>query len=114
MLRDPPLPRDGLTRPTSGAEVDLISPTPCPLLSIPFPRKSTPKLGQNGLAKLGWLRMLKKSARSCMFNLSVILVSLTTEKSQFLNVGPLSALRPRLPKCWPVGSARLQVPSPAS
>src|SRR4051812_21381593 len=114
MLRDPPLPRNGLPRPTSGVEVDLINPTPCPLLSIPLPRKSTAKLGQRGLAKFGWLRTLKKSARNCILSRSVSFVSFTTEKSQFLNVGPFNEFRPTLPKCWPVGSAELQVPNPAS
>src|SRR3954468_13114126 len=110
MLREPPLPKNGLPRPTSGVEVDLMSPLPRPstpvsggvlqLQVIPLARKSTANPGHSGLAKLGWFRMLKKSARSCMFTFSVSFVSFTTEKSQFLKVGPFRALRPRLPKCW--------------
>src|SRR5260370_17835991 len=55
--------------------------------------------GRNGLAKLGWLRMLKNSARNCAFSFSVIAVFLYSARSHCLKVGPRRASRPRLPKC---------------
>src|SRR5579864_6075723 len=65
MFRGPPAPRNGLLVPTSGVAVMGIDsmPRPCASGSEPF-RKSTAKLGTQGLVKLGWL------IRHCIFNFS--------------------------------------------
>src|SRR5437763_556628 len=116
MLRDPPLPRNGLPKPTSGVDVLLVNPIPRQLVGSggmlqvqvrPLAAKSTRKPGQSGLAKFGWFRILKKLARNCMLRRSVNFVSFTIEKSQFLKVGPFREFRPTLPKCCP-SFARLQ------
>jgi len=52
-LRELPPPRNGLPVPTSGVAVMGRKPMPRPEASTPFWAKSTPKLGQSGLAKLG-------------------------------------------------------------
>ena len=57
------------------------------------------KFGNSGLEKLGWLKRLKNSARSCKITCSVSAVSLKTEKLNSLKLGPCKELRPRLPKC---------------
>src|SRR5262245_23910852 len=51
-----------------------------------------------GWPKLAWLKRSKNSARNSMSLFSVNLVLLITEKSVLLKVGPITTLRPRLPK----------------
>ena len=71
-----------------------------------------------GWPKFVWLKRSKNSARNSMIFSSLSRVFLTTEKSVLLKAGPMTALRPRLPK-WktlaplmgmakaaPAGSAR--------
>src|SRR5579863_143166 len=64
------------------------------------------KLGRNGFTKLGWLSMLKNSARSVMLRCSVSEVSLNTEKLNSLKLGPCRELRPSSPK-WRVPGMQL-------
>src|SRR5580704_13043157 len=72
---------------------------PRPLASNPFVAGSVMKFGRFGLAKLGWLSMLKNSARNVSLTRSVMGVSLKTEKLNSLKVGPRRMLRPMSPKC---------------
>src|SRR5208282_3946402 len=109
MPRGPPPPRNGLPMPTSPEAVSAYDPIPLPLLPIPFTPGSARKFGNSGLEKLGWLKMLKNSARSCSFKRSVIVVSLNTEKLNSLKLGPRSEFRPRLPK-WRVPARQLLSP----
>src|SRR5580765_7375929 len=64
------------------------------------------KFGNSGLEKLGWLKRLKNSARSCKITCSERAVSLKTEKLNSLKLGPCKELRPRLPK-WRVPGTQL-------
>ncbi len=57
------------------------------------------KFGSSGFAKLGWLKMLKNSARNIKFTCSVMAVLLNTAKLNSLNGGPTSTLRFKSPKC---------------
>src|ERR1700686_1413148 len=57
------------------------------------------KLGNSGFEKLGWLKRLKNSARSCRVTCSASAVSLKMEKLNSLKLGPFKELRPKLPKC---------------
>src|ERR1700758_1837788 len=57
------------------------------------------KFGKDGLAKFGWFKMLYPSKRSSIFSLSVSCVLLKREKSNWRKCGPISELRPRVPKC---------------
>src|SRR5215469_7759103 len=65
---------------------------------MPLVPGSAMKFGRTGLAKLGWLKRLKNSARSCSCTFSVICVSLNTAQLNSLNDGPFNELRPRFPK----------------
>src|ERR1700730_12104044 len=56
----------------------------------------------SGLAKLGWLRMLKSSPRNCHETRSLIAVVLAKEASHWVKPGPRPLLRPTLPY-WPLG-----------
>src|SRR5262245_52512445 len=51
-----------------------------------------------GWPKLAWLNRSKNSARNSVRNFSVMAVFLSTEKSTFRKPGPITTLRPRLPK----------------
>src|ERR1700676_2578329 len=96
MARLPPDPSTGLLAAVSG--VANATPKLLPdglLLPAPF----TP-----GVAKLGWLRTLKISARNCALRISRKENSFVTETSQFLNPEPRKMLRPAVPNC-PVGGA---------
>src|SRR5258705_5239709 len=74
---------------------------------------SAAKPGKIGLAKLGWSRMLKNSARRTRFTRSVMAVFLKIEKLNSLKDGPRSELRRRLPKCRVPGAQLVssEVPS---
>lgn len=67
--------------PTSGVTVIGKKPVPLPVTGSILDVKSAAKLGNSGFEKFGWLKMLKISARSWIFTLSVIGVSLKIEKS---------------------------------
>src|SRR5260370_15932820 len=57
-----------------------------------------------GIAKLARLKMLKASTLNCALKLSDragILVFLNNDMSKFLNPGPISELRPALPRYFP-------------
>src|SRR5438128_9513612 len=108
MFLGPPPPRNGLPMPTSGVATGFRNPvpvsSPCVALTVgtnaePLLKKSTAKFGKVGFVKFGWLNTLKKSARNCMFTCSPKCVFFTIDQSKFLNVGPMKALRPTLPKC---------------
>src|SRR5262245_41789844 len=51
-----------------------------------------------GWPKLVWLNRSKISVRNCALKRSLILVFLSTEKSTSWKPGPITTLRPRLPK----------------
>src|ERR1700730_8271820 len=72
---------------------------PRPSGAMPLLAGSVMKFGKFGLAKLGWLKILKNSARNCRTRRSVRCVSLKIEKLNSLNAGPRRLLRPMLPKC---------------
>ena len=74
MLRGPPVPITGLAPATSGVAVLL----PNILGALRSLLKRTP-----GLAKFGWFKILKNSARNWMLTRSVALKVLASEKSQF-------------------------------
>src|ERR1700751_3608307 len=57
------------------------------------------KFGIAGLAKLGWLNRLKKSAPISKFTRSVIGVFFAIEKFNSLKLGPISEFRLNVPKC---------------
>src|SRR6476620_652753 len=116
MLRGPPPPRNGFPIPLS--EVTVIGRKPWPIprqvaefgglevqpglagsaVTPPLVSRSTSKFGSKGLEKLGWLKMLKKSARNSMLTRSPSFVFFTTEKSKLWKLGPTKALRRKLPK----------------
>src|SRR5215831_5971729 len=92
-----------------------------PLVGVMSPKVVLPTVATRpGCPRFAWLKRSKTSVRNCMRKLSVILVFLRTEKSTFLNSGPMITLRPRLPK-WKTplldtGSAKteLEVQKPAA
>src|ERR1035441_3268435 len=61
-----------------------------------MPKLELPKLPPGG-PNVGWLRMLKNSARNCIFSDSAMCVSFAMEKSRFHQLGPVYVLRPKLP-----------------
>src|SRR5580698_11043389 len=65
------------------------------------------KLGNSGLEKFAWLRMLKNSARSDIRTCSPSVVTLNTEKLSSLKLGPSREFRPSLPKCRVPGTQLL-------
>src|SRR5208337_370002 len=64
----------------------------------------------NGLAKLGWLKILKNSIRPCMAKCSPHLKFLATERSTFLNPVSRKTLRPMVPKVPSAGGIRIELP----
>src|SRR5260370_33572055 len=62
----------------------------------------------NGLAKLGWLKILKNSARNCAPNRSPHLKFLATERSTFLKPVSRKMLRPIVPKVPSAGGIRIE------
>src|ERR1700678_40897 len=64
-----------------------------------------------GLAKLGWLRRLKNSARNCAPNLSLNLQVFPTEKSQSRYPESRKMLRPMVPKVPKAGGSSIEFPS---
>src|SRR5713226_8900730 len=64
----------------------------------------------NGLAKLGWLKMLKNSARNCAPKCSPHLKFLATERSTFLKPVSRKMLRPMVPKVPSAGGIRIELP----
>ena len=51
-----------------------------------------------GWPKFAWLKRSKTSTRNCIRNLSLSSMFFMIEKSVLLNPGPMTTLRPRLPK----------------
>src|SRR5208282_232419 len=76
-------------------------------LKPPVPKPFCPP---NGLAKLGWLRRLKNSARNCTFSRSPSFQPLATEKSQFLKPESRNRLRPMVPKLPRAGGIITELP----
>src|SRR6185312_2605368 len=73
----------------------------CPALPIGVPFALKRALLSTGGAKLGWLRMLKASARNCRPVLSEMKAKgkfLTSEKSTSNWLGPVKMLRDALPR----------------
>src|SRR6266852_8151888 len=103
MARAPPEPSTGLTDAVSGvaqpqpkgpAEGSAVAPTPWPV--------APPK----GFAKLGWLVMLKNSARNCAVSRSLNLQLLETDISRLWKPISRKMLRPELPKVPAAGGSR--------
>ena len=59
-----------------------------------------------GNPKLGWLNALFASARTCNLTCSQIANVLLSDRLTRLNAGPVSELRPSLPKVPEVGTAK--------
>src|ERR1035438_6164420 len=64
----------------------------------------------NGLAKLGWLKMLKNSTRPCKPKCSLHLKFLASEKSTLRNPVSRKMLRPMVPKVPSAGGTRIELP----
>src|SRR5438105_13433449 len=92
MARLPPEPITGFDAATSGvAHAQAKEPVEGSLCAQPF-------CPPNGLAKLGWFKILKNSARNCAPKRSVNFQFLATEKSQSWNPVSRKMLRPAVPK----------------
>ena len=90
------------------AEVLVICPA---VVSGDSPLALPEKTIRPGSAKLGWLRILKNSARNSTFPPSpnfLTGVSFTSEKSRFLKAGPLKIFLPAFPKNPAVGVVNAQ------
>src|ERR1700690_1231340 len=64
----------------------------------------------NGLAKLGWLKRLKNSARNCILKRSLKLKFFMAEKSTFLKPKSRKRLRPMVPKVPDAGGVMTEFP----
>ena len=67
--------------------------------------------GPLGSEKFAWLRTLKNSARNWAVRRSLIFVSFTTDKSQFLKPRSRKMLRPELPTVPNAGGVRAELPT---
>ena len=76
---------------------------PKPPMALMALRERPKVLGERraaeGLLNWGVLSRLNISARNCIRKRSVIRVVFKIEKSVLMKLGPLTALRPKLPKC---------------
>src|SRR5262245_9301642 len=92
-----------------------------PLVGVMIPKvELLTEATRPGCPRFAWLKRSKISVRNWMRKFSLILVFLRIEKSTFLKSGPMTTLRPRLPK-WKTplldtGSAKteLEVQKPAA
>src|SRR5215469_17503506 len=60
---------------------------------------------ESGWPRLTWLKALKKSARNCRLTDSLMGIDLAMARSASMKPGPISELRPRLPKVPNAGRA---------
>src|SRR5258707_11521392 len=107
MARAPPEPSTGFADAVSGVK----QPQPkgptegSAEASVPWP-VAAPK----GFAKLGWLVMLKNSARNCVVSLSPNFQLFETEKSMLWKPPSRKMLRPEVPKVPNAGGRRKDLP----
>src|ERR1700722_20409548 len=73
---------------------------PLPGVGIPLASRWLADKPLPGLPKLGWLKALKASSRSCSLSRSVKLMSFLREKSTLNIDGPITVLRPRFPNVY--------------
>src|ERR1700733_4419314 len=66
-------------------------------LGVQVPGPTAVQIPPSGLVKLGWLKMLKMSARNCIDTLSVMAKFFIPERSNWKYAGPRRALRPTVP-----------------
>src|ERR1700722_17603126 len=102
--RLPPEPMTGLAAATSGVA------HPHPNEPVEGSLCANPFCPPNGLARLGWLKMLKNSTRNCAPRRSPSFQFLATEKSTFLNPVSRKMFRPIVPKVPGVGGIMKELP----
>src|ERR1039458_7166146 len=104
MARLPPDPMTGLAEATSG----VAHPQPNGRADGSF--NPNPFCPPYGLAKLGWLKMLKNSARNWARSRSPKCQFLATEKSKFQKPVSRKVFRPMLPNCPNGGGIMTELP----
>src|SRR6202158_578140 len=102
--RGPPEPTAGLAAATSG----VAQPQPKPPTEGSL--KPKPFWPPYGLAELGWVRMLKNSARNWARRRSPKCQFFASEKSKFLNPESGKMLRPMVPKVPSAGGIMTELP----
>src|SRR5208283_2408533 len=102
--RGPPEPIAGFAAAMSGVA------HPQPKLDAAGSFRPKPFCPPYGFAKLGWLRMLKNSARNCARSRSPKRQFLATEKSRFLKPASGNRFRPMVPKLPNAGGIITELP----
>src|SRR5215472_8964797 len=108
MARLPPEPITGFDAATSGVAHEHPNP---PAPGTEGSLRPQPFWPPNGLAKFGWLKILKNSARNCTLTRSPKWKSFVVEKSVFRKPKSRNVLRPMVPKLPGAGGVITDFPS---